>query len=63
MEETKNRIAGIDLGTTYSCIAYMDDMERPNVSKNKEGETTKALNMDLKITGLRQRRQMYRQRY
>lgn len=40
MGETENRIAGIDLGTTYSCIACMDDMDRPEVIGNKEGTLT-----------------------
>jgi molecular chaperone DnaK (HSP70) len=30
-------IVGIDLGTTYSCIAYVDDTGRPVVLKNSEG--------------------------
>ncbi|MDD5873927.1 MAG: Hsp70 family protein [Clostridia bacterium] len=38
--ETKNRIAGIDLGTTYSCIACMNEMDRPEVIKNIEGDST-----------------------
>ena len=31
---------GIDLGTTYSCIAYIDDSGRPAVVKNLLGEDT-----------------------
>lgn len=31
---------GIDLGTTYSCMAYIDEAERPVVIKNFEGENT-----------------------
>jgi molecular chaperone DnaK (HSP70) len=31
---------GIDLGTTYSCIAYMDDTGRPTVLKSALGEDT-----------------------
>ena len=31
---------GIDLGTTYSCIAYMDDDGSPAVDKNFEQEET-----------------------
>ena len=31
-------VFGIDLGTTYSCIAYMDDYGRPVVLKNSDGE-------------------------
>ncbi|MGI6362272.1 MAG: Hsp70 family protein [Bacillota bacterium] len=30
---------GIDLGTTYSCIAYIDEFRMPIISKNKEGHT------------------------
>ncbi|REE97202.1 Hsp70 family protein [Thermomonospora umbrina] len=31
---------GIDLGTTYSCIAYMDAAGRPVIAKNAVGEDT-----------------------
>jgi molecular chaperone DnaK (HSP70) len=31
---------GIDLGTTYSCVAYIDDTGRPAVAKNSLGEDT-----------------------
>jgi molecular chaperone DnaK len=31
-------IFGIDLGTTYSCIAYIDDSGRPVIAKNRIGE-------------------------
>jgi molecular chaperone DnaK (HSP70) len=31
---------GIDLGTTYSCVAYIDDTGRPAVAKNMVGEDT-----------------------
>ncbi|GAA2207287.1 Hsp70 family protein [Nonomuraea monospora] len=31
---------GIDLGTTYSCIAYFDDTGRPVVTKNAVGQET-----------------------
>ncbi|HEY0546009.1 MAG TPA: Hsp70 family protein [Pyrinomonadaceae bacterium] len=34
------RIYGIDLGTTYSCIAYVDETGRPSVIQNFEGELT-----------------------
>ncbi|MDD5873928.1 MAG: Hsp70 family protein [Clostridia bacterium] len=34
--QKNNRIAGVDLGTTYSCIACMDDMGRPEVIWNRE---------------------------
>ena len=33
-------VFGIDLGTTYSCIAYVDDTGRPTVIPNKEGDAT-----------------------
>ena len=29
---------GIDLGTSYSCIAYIDNTGRPQVIPNKDGE-------------------------
>lgn len=31
---------GIDLGTTYSCIAYVDDTGRPVIAKNAVGQET-----------------------
>lgn len=34
------RIYGIDLGTTYSCISYVDDHGRPVEIKNSEGDST-----------------------
>ena len=33
-------IFGIDLGTTYSCIAYVDETGRATVVNNKEGTNT-----------------------
>ncbi len=33
-------IFGIDLGTTYSCIAYVDEFGRPVILKNAEGLNT-----------------------
>jgi molecular chaperone DnaK (HSP70) len=33
-------VYGIDLGTTYSCIAYIDESGRANVIKNIEGTNT-----------------------
>jgi molecular chaperone DnaK (HSP70) len=30
--------AGIDLGTTYSAIAYIDETGRPKIIKNKNGK-------------------------
>jgi len=36
-----NRVYGIDLGTTYSCIAFVDDMSgKPSVVPNAEGDVT-----------------------
>jgi molecular chaperone DnaK len=34
------KIYGIDLGTTYSCIAYVDEYGKPVVLKNMEGDNT-----------------------
>ena len=34
------KVFGIDLGTTYSCIAYIDDNGKPVVLKNAEGDLT-----------------------
>lgn len=35
-----NRIYGIDLGTTYSCISYVDEWGKPVVVPNFEGDLT-----------------------
>ncbi|MFJ9785894.1 Hsp70 family protein [Amycolatopsis sp. NPDC101161] len=35
-----SRTFGIDLGTTYSCISYVDDSGRPTIVKNAIGEDT-----------------------
>lgn len=35
-----NKVLGIDLGTTYSCTAYIDENEKPVVIKNSDGELT-----------------------
>ena len=35
-----NYVFGIDLGTTYSCIAYMDEYGKPVVLKNSDGDHT-----------------------
>ena len=40
MAEQATTIFGIDLGTTYSCIAYVDDYGRPSTIPNSEGERT-----------------------
>ncbi len=34
------KVFGIDLGTTYSCVAYIDESEKPVVLKNSEGDLT-----------------------
>ncbi|MDR1924355.1 MAG: Hsp70 family protein, partial [Planctomycetaceae bacterium] len=39
MSKTK-KILGIDLGTTYSCVAYINDYGQPEVVPNAEGERT-----------------------
>ncbi len=36
----KSKAYGIDLGTTYSCIAYVDDHGQPIVLQNSDGELT-----------------------
>jgi molecular chaperone DnaK len=36
----KKRVYGIDLGTTYSCISYVDESGRPVVLANSQGELT-----------------------
>jgi molecular chaperone DnaK len=36
----RNRIVGIDLGTTYSCIAQIDGRGKPMVLQNAEGDAT-----------------------
>ena len=33
-------VFGIDLGTTYSCIAYIDEYGKPAVLKNIDGDHT-----------------------
>lgn len=35
-----NKVFGIDLGTTYSCVAYIDENDKPVVLKNSESELT-----------------------
>ncbi|SDC89414.1 Hsp70 family protein [Actinokineospora iranica] len=41
MSETNLRVFGIDLGTTYSAISYVDETGRPSVCRNTESlETT-----------------------
>ena len=40
MSDNKNRIFGIDLGTTYSCIAYVNDAGKTEVVPNADGDLT-----------------------
>ena len=35
-----NKVYGIDLGTTFSCIAQIDTYGRPEVLPNLDNETT-----------------------
>lgn len=35
-----NKVFGIDLGTTYSCIAYVDQFNQPVIVSNMEGNPT-----------------------
>ena len=39
-EEKKSTVFGIDLGTTYSCISYLDETGRPVVCPSMEGDNT-----------------------
>jgi len=39
MSQLTRKILGIDLGTTYSCMAYLDEYGKPVVLKNSEGES------------------------
>ena len=40
MNEEKKIVLGIDLGTTYSCVAYVNASGQPEVLKNAEDECT-----------------------
>ena len=40
MENESGVVVGIDLGTTYSCIAAIDELGNPVVGKNKAGSST-----------------------
>ncbi len=39
MNENKPLAVGIDLGTTYSCISYMDEYGKPVILKNMDGDS------------------------
>jgi molecular chaperone DnaK (HSP70) len=39
-QQSGARVFGIDLGTTYSCIAHVDEHGKPVVLPNKEGDLT-----------------------
>jgi molecular chaperone DnaK len=38
MSEQLKKVFGIDLGTTYSCISYVDENNKPVIVQNSEGE-------------------------
>ena len=38
--DKKKQILGIDLGTTYSCVAVVAQFGQPRVLVNREGTTT-----------------------
>lgn len=40
MSDAKQAVYGIDLGTTYSVIAYVDESGRPSVVENQYGQNT-----------------------
>ena len=40
MSDEKTTVIGIDLGTTYSCLSYIDETGNPVVVKNSEGSNT-----------------------
>ena len=37
---SSEKIIGIDLGTTYSCVAYIDEIGKPVVVQNSDSELT-----------------------
>ena len=40
MSEPQQGIYGIDLGTTYSVVGYIDETGRPAVTRNSDGQDT-----------------------
>lgn len=40
MSSEETAVVGIDLGTTYSCIAFIDELGNPIVGKNRAGDVT-----------------------
>jgi molecular chaperone DnaK len=40
VSEARDGIYGIDLGTTYSVVSYIDETGRPAVSRNSDGQDT-----------------------
>ena len=45
------KIAGIDLGTTFSSIAHLDDLEKPQIIPNADGERITASALYFADTG------------
>ena len=35
-----NKVLGIDLGTTYSAVAHIDETGRPQILSNRDGDQT-----------------------
>ena len=44
-----NKVFGIDLGTTYSCISHVDRFGRPEVIGNLDGELDDAVGRALRL--------------